>query len=866
VTTRRQAIEAAHRNGADGSATALALTALMDDLLCDAFAHTPADADVRSHVALIALGGYGRRELSPHSDVDIMVLCRGGEARAGAERFAAALLRILWDAGLTIGHSVRTLDDVRDIHGHSVESWTALLEGRRVCGEEGLEQELWECLAAQSRNGPDPWMTSGILASAAARHDRFGHSVKLLEPNIKKSAGGLRDLHTVLWLVRSTMPVPGALARETPACQTLLDDLRANGTLDQTGYEACSNAFAFLLRTRHGMHYARGSAHDTLEYALQRDLAEQLGYGPRKELHSVEVFMREYHLHARTIHRFVERMLAPARSGGHAGGSAPAPRRCDDTYAILGDRLVLDPPLNNLPDAATILDAFLHVANEGAIPDGACGAALTRSVHCFAGEEQASPVLAEKFRTIIRERHPAAALRAMNDLGVLGAFIPEFGELVAFYQHSVYHYYTADEHTIIALEHAAQPEGGGTTIAEAFRRLPRPEVLYMAVLLHDIGKARGVADHEHSGAAMAEVILSRLSWSDIAADVAFLVRHHLLMEQTAFRRNIHDPGTIREFAARCGTQERLDLLTVLTYADLSAVNARVWTGWKASLLGELHTLTAAALRGAVGTESSEEERHGARVQDLVERLADRLPHEEVRSHLEGIPGRAYVASFTGEEIARHISAAGGAEAATLLFADQEGYTDVTVVARDAPFLLARCCAVLAAHDANIFDATIFTRDDGVVIDRFRVFDAATHGPLPAGVHGGMTADLRAMLAGLLDADHLFAAHRRRWRRRRKPAHGQRIRTDVVFEETAGHTIIDVYAPDALGLLYRITTAISRLDLDIVFAKIATRADGVADAFYVRKRGGGRLDDPAGRAAVREALLETITATTEEELA
>lgn len=854
---RRGAIRAAHRAGAAGTDTALALTALTDEIVRDAFLRTPAEPEVRSHVAIIALGGYGRRELSPHSDLDIMLLCRSGAARPAAEAFAGSFLRILWDTGLTIGHSVRTLDDVRSLHGDSVESWTALLESRPVCGDPRLACELSAVLASVPVL-PDGWLLAGIRAGLAARHERFGNSVKLLEPNIKKSAGGLRDIHTVLWMVRGSRPAPPEPPPEGPACLALLEELRASGDLEAPEAAACAAAFSFLLRVRHAMHDARGSAHDTLEYALQRELAEVLGYGPRGDLHSVEVFMREYHLHARAVHRFAERMLA--QESHPAGGGRPV-RMLDDRYAESDGMLVVTPGAGP-EDACGVLDAFVHVAERGLRPDGTCAAALAGHAHLLTADLHASTELAGRLRRIARAPHAAAAFRALHDLGLLGSILPEWAELAAFYQHSVYHYYTADEHTIIALERASTPGAGGPVVAAAAARITRPEVLRMAVLLHDIGKARGVADHEETGAAMAEALLVRLGWSDIAADVAFLVRHHLVMEQTAFRRNIHDPAAIRDFAARCGTPERLDLLTVLTYADLAAVNARVWTGWKASLLGELHTRTAAYLRdGSLGDSGA----HGERVRAVVDGLADRLPQEDVQSHLAGIQAEAYVTAFTREEIARHIAAA-GAEGVTLLFADQEGHTDVTIIARDAPFLLARCCAVLAAHDANIFDAAIFTRDDGIVIDRFRVFDAATHGPLAPAVHAGMQADLDAMLSGRLDAEHLFAAHRRRWRRRRRHDPGPRLRTGVEFEDTADDTIIDVYAPDALGLLYRITSAISRLDLDIVFAKIATRANGVADAFYVREGGGGRLTDPARRDAVRRHLLEIITATTEEELA
>ncbi|MBI4536207.1 MAG: HD domain-containing protein, partial [Ignavibacteriae bacterium] len=439
----------------------------------------------------------------------------------------------------------------------------------------------------------------------------------------------------------------------------------------------------------------------------------------------------------------------------------------------------------------------------------------------------------------------------------------------AFFQHNVYHYFTADEHTLIAIANAERLREQQGVLREVFRNLRRKDVLYLAILLHDIAKPRGVADHEVTGVAMARDILDRLGMLESFPDIAFLVRNHLIMEQIAFRRNIHDPETIKEFAARFERPEQLDYLYLLTYADLSAVNINVWTDWKSSLLQELYQLTSEVLRrNLVGAQIEEyhQSKHEAAVGGLVDRLSVSFPREEVHRHLNGIQNESYVSLFTEHEISQHIHKSSSAEPVSTLFKHQEGYTEITVIAQDAPFALSKFCAVLAANDANIFDANIFTRDDGIIIDRFRVSDAMSRQQLDQRVCTKIAQDLNEVMEGRLNVQHLFDAHRRKWKRRSRLPVNPNIRTAVEFEDNPRFTIIDVYAPDSLGFLYRVTETISRLGLDIYFAKIATRVDGIVDAFYTLSRTGNTVTDPEQRETIRLEILNTIRLLAEQQLA
>jgi [protein-PII] uridylyltransferase len=454
----------------------------------------------------------------------------------------------------------------------------------------------------------------------------------------------------------------------------------------------------------------------------------------------------------------------------------------------------------------------------------------------------------------------AETLHEMNDADILPRYIPEFGALVAFFQHNVYHYYTADEHTLIAIACAENLREKQGILREVFRNLPRKDILYAAILLHDIAKPRGVADHEITGAGMSAAILSRLGMRDAVPDVGFLVRHHLVMEQTAFRRNVHDPDTLREFASRFERPEQLDYLYVLTYADLSALNASVWTEWKAAMLQELYQRTSEVLRRNLTGSQIDEFHRGKNdeaAESVVEALSGSIPPEQVRRHIAGVGSASYLALFSEGEIGQHILKGADSEPVSALFSRAGGHTEITVIARDAPFALSKFCAVLSVNDADIFDANVFTRDDGLIIDRFRVTDSGTKQGLEQRRCEKIAGDLRLVMEGSLDIGNLFREHDKKWKRRPKAPANPSVTTDVRFEENPHYTIIDVYAPDSVGFLYRVTETMSDLGLDIFFAKIATRVDGIVDAFYTLDRSGKQVTDRGTRESIRERILATI---------
>jgi [protein-PII] uridylyltransferase len=876
LASRRQEIALRHRAGSGAFETCASLTLMTDNALRTAF--STLDAASQGQLAVLALGGYGRGELCPYSDVDVMILRPSGAEHNDAGKAAQAFLHVLWDAGLDVGHSVRTTEEVLDLRGTAVASWASVLESRFLCGNAAIAKETLSVIKPQPNGTPDRWFIEGVFAEQQSLLDRHGNSVKLLEPNVKKSAGGLRDIQSVFWLHRAHRPsFFSQVEPDQSALRTFLHQLQAEGDIEEEEFGVVERALSFLLRVRHEMHYERSSLHDTIEYALQLKVASALGYADGGTGDSngsaghrgVELFMRDYYLHARRVHAFSQRLghrfrevIEPVRYPEHAEENVRG------LFYLHHDVLSVDPSIHRLSSPIDLLEAFVLVAEWEVELDFRLRAVIERSVDLITERERHAPEMAAFFRRILMSERVGSTLRAMNDLNVLGAYLPEFARLVAFFQHNVYHYFTADEHTIIALENAELLRETPGVLREVYRALRRKDVLYLAILLHDIAKPEGVADHEITGVAVAERVLTRLGMSDVFEDVAFLIRNHLIMEQVAFRRNIYDHATIQEFTSRFVRPEQLDYLYVLTYADLSAVNRNVWTEWKAIMLQELYQRASEVLRRnlqGAQIEAFHRAKHEAAVEKLVDTLSATFSREEIERHLNSIQNDSYITLFSQEEIAHHLKASALDSPVSVRIEQGEGYTEVTIVARDAPFALSRFCAVLTANDANIFDANIFTRDDGIIIDRFRVSDATTKQQIESRVGVKIAEDLSKVIDGALDIEHLFAEHRRRWKRKPKIPLNPSTRMDVVFEDAPSHTIIDVYATDSVGLLYRVTETMSRLGLDIYFAKIATRVDGIVDAFYVLDRSGKPLVEADRREAVRAEILSALQRMAEEEL-
>jgi [protein-PII] uridylyltransferase len=857
------AIVKLHRSGSGGLRIALRLTRRLDNLLQRLLREL--EVPSRQRIALVAVGGYGRKELCFASDIDIMFLIREESEKEVTAPVVHELLHRLLDYGLDIGHSFRTIDECLDLAATDADSWNSLLEARFICGNAStfalLRSRMRERIASYDRAA----FIRQLLTSVELRHRKYGTSTKLLEPNIKNSAGGLRDLHTLLWLFLGTGRLKLRLGPTATAVTALLGCTFLRKQFNARALKQTRVAFDALLRVRNEMHLQASSLHDSLEFTFQRQVAEALNYRPTSTRTRVERFMHEYYVASRAIAQLTSRILKNEAERLNPLNPAAPHEALTEPFVMRRRHLALTRKRKKLTNTDALMSFLLSIDRQLPFSREVEDALLQLAA-------RARPLRSKTETALLREllNRPAGVsetLRMMNELGLLGRWIPEWKGLVAFFQHNIYHYYTADEHTLMVLAGIEQLRMAANSFGEVFRSLPRRDTLYLACLLHDIAKPKRIGDHEVIGMEMAGTILRRLHYEDVLKDVQFLVYHHLLMEQVAFRRNLSDPQTIVDFASHFERPVQLDYLYLLTYADLNAVNKNVWTDWKGMLLFELYKRTRSLLEERqTPKEYEERERqlHARRVQELVKSLSVSIPEAAARDHLQGFESPSYLATFSQAEIAEHIRRIGDGNVVAALFVQKVNYTEITILGQDAPFALSKFCGVLTANDANIFDAQIFTRTDGVIIDKFRVTDFLTKTALTREQEEKIQAELVDVLSGATDIEHLLHRHRMKWRRR-AASQNPNIRIDVEFEEHPKYTIIDVYAPDMLGFLYKVTETISKLGLNISFAKIATRVDGIVDSFYVTDRTGSKIDDPERRAYIKQEILKTIADLTRSEL-
>ncbi len=860
LNLRREEARRLHKAGGRGSEVSLILTQAVDEAIETAVNETESP----SNFAVVAVGGYGRAELCPHSDVDVLfIVAESVESSFRAQR----VMHLIWDMGLSIGHSVRNVEQVLETYNNDHDSWAATLEYRYVAGSKAIFEDLDGAIHEFVTNNSDMSFVNSTLEGIRVRHNKYGKSTSLLEPNVKKSAGGLRDLHVLLWIFRAMYPdfLPRRESAE-PAVPDFLRRLLEKGLINELQFNHTIDAFEYVLRTRQSLHYQSSGLNDLLDFEIQKKVAEDMGYASPEYSIGVESFMRDYYRHARKIYR-VNQVLSDKMKALMKPRETVKVEFLDEDYVIAEDKISFRREVGK--DAVRLFRAFLHKAKTGLHFDEEVHETLAQELDIFSEPDfRKSPEAASIFKSVLlSERSVAFTLKSMNEIGVLGRYLPEFGRLIGFFQHNVYHYYTADEHTLAAMENLENVGEQDPFLVELLRTLSRRDALYLGVMFHDIAKPISIGKHEIIGVDVANEAIDRIGFRDVAEDVCFLVRNHLKMEQTAFRRNIGDPETVYAFTRIFANAEQLKMLYLLTYADLSAVNPGVWTKWKAQLLHELyrksHRIITESL-DARGVDSLHEEQREQKEKAIMSRMPSEKS-EVVRRHFSLISNDLYAVVFDDDEIVNHIQALeSNINTVSVHFSQNEDYTDVTIISGDAPFQLSRFCASLSANDANIVDASIFTRNDGMIIDRFKVFDNITRRNLTETQMQKIESDLRAILSGELNPDLLFERHRMRWQRKLKNEMNPNIKVAVQTSETNDFTLIEVFAPDSLGFLYKVTSSISSAGMSIHFAKIATRVDGIVDTFYVLHNDGTKpSQEELDR--LREHILRIIDESIESEL-
>ncbi|NUM79557.1 HD domain-containing protein [bacterium] len=782
-------------------------------------------------LCMIALGGYGRKELNIYSDIDInFIYSSSSRTESDAiQETVHAMVRYFWDIGLEIGHSIRSIDDALNFADNDLDIKTSFLESRFITGHSGCFNDFREALVGKIFKDRLNEFIQARFEVLDKRHQQFGRSSRLLEPHLKESAGGLRDIHECLWLTNAWLlqdqswPATGGQSMCIHAIQILAE----RKIITSEKQSELTAAFDFILKVRNHLHVLNQRRQDVLTYPMQSKVAEHMAFTDSKDSRGVEQFMRTFYLHARNVAHFTSlvryKLKTNSKNEFIAGGQHVEVE--NQFYVDTGSappmlyyRGNLDIDLKQQP--ALMMKIFLFGQKYHADLSEQLENAVRENLHVIDNNFIQSKSNGRDFQDIWRyEGQVASCLKKMHDLEFLSRYLPEFGFIVANYNYNVYHAFTTDEHLIVSVQKLEQlfyEQDGSAAghLKKIYDELSLYEKyqLYWAVFLHDIGKSRG-GDHSFIGADLAQIIFDRIGFTDEREPIYFLIKQHLTMEQVAFRRNLKDPTTIGNFADAVQNRRWLKMLYLLTFADMSAANKNVWTEWKGLLLHELYVKADTYLKN--------KEQGGGDTAQWEE-----LDYESIQLQ----------------------------SALDVTFNDQTNYTEITVITADDPYRLSQICGAMAVCDVSIFDAHVFTRDDGVIIDQFRVVDFRSHQPLSRDQQNKLASTLEDILLKKTNVEEKIEKAKQKWKRLKYHSH---VETEIHFEDDHKHSIVDIFTADRIGLLYTITKTLSDLQLNITAAKIGTRLDGVADCFYITEKDGQKITAITRQNEIRKKLIEML---------
>ena len=848
-------LRAAHLGGASGQQSVQAYAAFMDGFLTTIYRLVVDDAKKEGAPAapmvLVALGGYGRGELHPLSDLDLMVIY-DGDMGPMVQRATQGLLYTLWDLGLQVGHAVRSLPDCLAMARTDFASRTSMQQARYLIGDRRLFNHFRKVLSENVYRKDFAQFLETTLAERDQRYRKFGGSPYMGEPNVKESAGGLRDIHTAMWLASTKF---GART---------LRELADKRLITAREQKQADEALTFLWRVRNELHFLSGHKNDVLSREVQPQIAKNFGYVGDEMALGVEKFMRDYYLHARVIHRVSRRLIARCRET--LSRPRPVQRRlrqdalADGLFVLDGLLHLVEPDGRALrEDPVRVMKVFWHSHRLGAELGLDVERAVEDALDLIDDRFRRSPEVRELFLSICGTwGRVTQTLREMHELGVLGRYLPEWGALTCLVQYDVYHKFTADQHSLLAVENleavapGQSPESEGT--AAVLNDVERPEILMLGMLLHDIGKGKGHG-HVAKGIPLVKELAARIGLDPAAAAAAeLLVAHHLTMSHTAQRRDIDDPKTIQSLAEVAGTPEHLRMLYLLTYADMHAVGPGVMTGWQARVLWETFNRTMVQLTGGRMDRPTRE----AVADRVMEGLGPEGSRRAVLAHLAMLPER-YLLNTAPQRVVAHLRLVERLDedvVATEVFHYPDlGSSELVIVTKDVPGLFSLIAGTLAAAGINVLSAQIHTRADGIAIDTFQVNDPFGEAVTEDARWRRTLAALRAVLRGERTVEDLLEERRKMRPPRGEVAGPPRISVDNLLSDT--HTVVEVKCPDRVGLLHAITHTFSAFGLDIGSARIATEIDQAYDTFYVTDRQGRRLEDQAARDRLRDALGEAL---------
>lgn len=872
----------AHRAGESGLGCSEKRADVVDVVLQHIFSTALTNAE-KSHavsadavrIAMVATGGYGRGQLSPFSDIDLLFLYDKQSPKSPSGRFVTdtieQVLYVLWDIGLKVGHASRDLEQAIQQGREDLQTRTALLESRLLTGNQLIFEEFQRRFKRICVSGNEHAYAKWRMEDQEVRHKKMGNTVFLQEPNVKSSCGGLRDYHNLLWMALAIKGIDST------------QGLQEEGIISASDRKKLDRAYDFLLRVRNELHLIQGRAGDVLTLSLQKDVANALGYSNKKLLRRIEDMMRDYYQHSRDLY-----LIANAHSRRLAGLSET---KRSAFWNLLPHGAKAQEKINGF----VLADGELSAENRNIFADDP-----VRMVRVFQVMQKRNAVLSPELENIMRARlgvvtrkflwlpevremltdimrqkgRVGRVVRKMHELGILGSLIPEFAPLTCLVQHEFYHRYTADEHTIVCIEQLdrvlqdeAEPY---VKYRKIFLNCDKPEILYLALILHDVGKAGNTGDHSQLSTQLAVRFGRRMRIRGRELqNLSFLVDHHMTLTEFALRRNLEDPKTIRDFARIVQDKERLDLLMLMTFADVQGIGDSSWSNWKEGLVWTLYLSTMEVLEDEVEFLRKAEVARKDLKKRVVQHLSQEIDPGEYEAHFSALPSNYF--SHTGEEqivqdiklvhefFVKQLVAEGNPLIPVVRWEDRplEDHSQVGIVTWDRDQLFTKIVGSFAVAGLNILSADIWTREDHIVIDAFRVctnqMNAVTH-------KLDRQAFEKALARSLTDGEYDLERELSRIKSTNKlPVEEEVVALALGLdnESSEQYTLLHVKATDKIGILYRISKALTDNEISIVYARITTEKGAALDTFYLVDRAGKKMTDQTQQRRLLRSLNQVL---------
>lgn len=837
LASYRQQIRELHQRGGAGIEVTHLLCDMMDELnnklLYCIIYDLDGSGELMEHISLVAVGGYGRGELNPYSDIDIMFLHDGSVQTQKIEDIAQKLLYFLWDMRLDVGYSVRVVADCVEMAVADGTVKTALMDARFLSGSRSLFAMLHKTIFTQILPRSSDKFIKEKIADMKLRREKYGSTVYLLEPNLKEGEGGLRDLQTAIWIARTKYKFSDT------------KELIIKGILAEDELATYNAALDYLWRIRNELHYFYGRKNDQLNFDAQVHLAQFFGYSDRGKILAVEDFMRDYYRHANRVEHFASSLVSKCvwRDEGALKILGYFVRRPvgDGCFVLKGELIVPDESVFE-HDHTMLMKVFEYAQKHSVGLNVRVKGMIRKNLHWVDESFRVNQQVNNSFLNIIRSpRDVTSTLRTMHHLEFLNVFIPEMEHIYCKVQHDMYHIYTVDIHTFFAVEEAEKMLRGESKEILSFpcevaSQIGKPELLILSVLFHDIGKGEG-GGHAEKGAAMIPAIAKRIGLTQEETErLVFLVRQHLTFAHISQRRDLHDEKMIVQFAQQMETSENLKMLFLLTIADVRAVGAEVWTSWKAMLFQELYEKAFNVLeRGNFYLEESSE-RVKIVIQSVIKKLDVEWSESQLIEELKAFPVRLLLSSSV-TILVEHVRLLIGLDTTDvftrLTHQEDRGYSEFTICAYDMPGLFARITGVMAANGINILGAQINTCRNGKVLDILQVNSPQGFLITDPQRWQKVQNEMSQVVHGEINVETLVAKRQRPTLLTSRPAPKFSTRVEIDNQVSDDYTVIDIYAHDKVGLLYLITSTLTELGLYIGVSKISTKVDQVADTFYVR---------------------------------